>query len=471
MRNLYIQRPGTVHNHLKGGSMSSQPRPVNNALSASLNVWSSFQNLLRKKGIQGKSAQWYINWVQQFARYVKGKSLRACTLQDVTLFLDYLAGKDNIKSWQIEQIKDALYVMYSELFEASWALQIKRICPSASVPVEEPPSGILHKSSRHPETDRSYRGLFENLRAEIRVRHYSIRTEQAYEQWVRRFLYFSKLKPEEEMNASDVRKYLEYLAVNRQVAASTQNLALNALVFLFNHVLKQELGKIGDFERAKRPRRLPVVLTHDEANRLIDKLPGILGLMAGLLYGSGLRIMECVRLRVKDIDFEQHQIVVRDGKGQKDRITMLPKRYHVLLKEHLETVRKLHQEDLTNGYGNVYLWQCLEKKYRNAPREWIWQYVFPSGNLSVDPRSGTIRRHHVHESALQRAVKKISEDVGINKKVSCHTFRHSFATHLLENGYDIRTVQELLGHSDVSTTMIYTHVLNTPGLAVRSPVD
>ncbi|MEW6602424.1 MAG: integron integrase [Nitrospirota bacterium] len=460
--------------------MSSQPRPVNNAVSSSQDVWSSFRNLLEKKRMHRKNVQWYVNWVQQFARYVKGKRLGTCTLEDVTSFIEHLAGKDNIKSWQIEQVKNALFVIYKELFSASWALQIKQVHPSlhpsdaeagASVPIEGPPSGILHKASHHPELDRTYKDLFETLRTEIRVRHYSIRTEQAYEQWIRRFLYFSRLKPVEEMKAADVRRYLEYLAVNRQVAASTQNLALNALVFLFDHVLKQELGTIGDFERARRPRRLPGVLTHEEANRLIEKLPGMLGLMSGLLYGSGLRIMECVRLRVKDIDFDRHQILVRDGKGQKDRITMLPKRYHVPLKEHFGSVRNLHQEDIAKGYGYAYLWPSFERKYPNAPKEWIWQYVFPSGNLSVDPRSGKVRRHHVHESALQRAVKKAAEDTGINKKVSCHTLRHSFATHLLESGYDIRTVQELLGHADVSTTMIYTHVLNTPGLAVRSPVD
>jgi len=458
--------------------MSSKPVQDNNAAS-SQDIWTAFRNLLQKKNIQGKNARWYVNWAQQFARYMRDKSLCACTLEDVSSFLEHMEGKDHIQPWQTGQARDALFVMYSELFRASWASRIKDMRPDrprdggtlCHMPVDERPSGTLHKAMRYPEIYGEYKELFTDLRTEIRVRHYSIRTEQAYEQWVRRFLYFSKLKPVDALNAGDVKRYLEHLAVNRQVAASTQNLALNALVFLFDQVLKQELGTIGDFEKARRPRRLPVVLTPDEATRLIVSLPGTMGLMAGLLYGSGLRIMECVRLRVKDIDFEKHQITVRDGKGQKDRITMLPRRYHAPLREHLETVKKLHEQDLARGLGRVFVWPSLERKYSNAPREWIWQYVFPSGNLSVDPRSGKARRHHVHESALQRAIKKTARETGINKLVTCHTLRHSFATHLLENGYDIRTVQELLGHADVSTTMIYTHVLNTPGLAVRSPVD
>ncbi len=287
----------------------------------------------------------------------------------------------------------------------------------------------------------------------------------------RGYPHFHKMKPVESLSASDIKAYLDYLAVQRKVSASTQNQALNALVFLYEYVLKREIGIIGDFTRAKRPVRLPVVLAREEVDKLLNALSGTYALMAGLLYGSGLRLMECVRLRVKDVDFAQNQIMVRDGKGQKDRITILPKRFHQPLKEQLSFVKKLHEEDLAKGFGEVYLWPSLERKYKNAPRELIWQYVFPGNNLSVDPRSGKVRRHHINENALQKVIKKTIVELNINKKVSCHTLRHSFATHLLEGGYDIRTVQELLGHSDVSTTMIYTHVLNTPGLAVRSPAD
>jgi integron integrase len=288
---------------------------------------------------------------------------------------------------------------------------------------------------------------------------------------MRRFVTFHALKSPRDLGPEAVKEYLEYLAVARKVSASTQNQALNALVFLYEQVMGEPLGTVGEFTRAKRPKRLPVVLTREEVNRLLGVLTGTYRLMAGLLYGSGLRLMECMRLRVKDVDFAHHQIVVRDGKGQKDRVTMLPQRFQPPLREHLARVKEQHDNDLAQGLGAVYLWPALERKYPNAAREWIWQYVFPSGRLSVDPRSGTVRRHHLHENALQRAVKETAVKVGLTKQMSYHVLRHSFATHLLEGGYDIRTVQELLGHADVSTTMIYTHVLNRPGLAVKSPVD
>ncbi len=232
-----------------------------------------------------------------------------------------------------------------------------------------------------------------------------------------------------------------------------------------------KVGSIGEFTRSRKPRRLPVVLTREEATLLLKSMKGTYALMAGVLYGSGLRLMECVRLRVKDVDFGHSQIIVRDGKGRKDRITMLPERYHLPLKEHLERVKKLHLKDLAKGLGEVYIWPSLARKYPKAAQEWIWQYVFPSSRLSVDPRGQKIRRHHAHENGLQRSVKDAVKRTGIAKRVDCRALRHSFATHLLEAGYDIRTVQELLGHADVSTTMIYTHVLNKPGLAVKSPVD
>ena len=236
-------------------------------------------------------------------------------------------------------------------------------------------------------------------------------------------------------------------------------------------MLHKELDGPIDSVRAKRPKRLPTVLTKEEALRVIAHLSGTRQLMAKLLYGSGLRLMECVRLRVKDVDFARRQIIVRDSKGQEARVTMLPDSVIPLLQEHLQPVKRLHEEDLARGYGAVYLPFALERKYPNASREWIWQYVFPATKLSKDPRSGVVRRHHIHESSLQKAVKKAAKRAGINKRVTCHTFRHSFATHLLEAGYDIRTVQELLGHKDVKTTMIYTHVLNRGAMAVRSPLD
>jgi integron integrase len=273
------------------------------------------------------------------------------------------------------------------------------------------------------------------------------------------------------LGAAAVREFLEHLALEREVAASTQNQARNALQFLYREVLAAPLGPLGEVAPAQRPARLPVVLTRDEVRLVLEALPPTHRLMASLLYGSGLRLMECLRLRVKDVDFGLRQIVVRDGKGAKDRVTPLPGSAAEPLTRHLARVRELHCRDLAAGLGAVYLPEALAAKYVSAPREWAWQWVFPSRSLAPDPRSGVVRRHHVHENSLQKAVKEAAQRAGVTKPVKCHAFRHSFATHLLEDGYDIRTVQELRGHKDVSTTMIYTPVLTRGGHAVRSPLD
>lgn len=313
--------------------------------------------------------------------------------------------------------------------------------------------------------------LLETLREVIRTRHYSIRTEAAYVQWVRRYLQFHGGRHPAGLGAAELEAFLTHLAVGRDVAASTQNQALSALLFLYREVLHQDLPWLTEVTRAKKPRRLPVVLTPEEVQQVLAALPGTHALMARLLYGSGLRLMECVRLRVKDVDFSRHEILVREAKGNKDRVTMLPQAVVEPLQRHLQRVRLLHEEDLLAGLGEVWLPHALAQKKPNAPREWGWQYVFPSARLSVDPRSGVVRRHHVDEKSLQRAIKKALAQADIAKPATTHTLRHSFATHLLERGYDIRTVQELLGHADVSTTQIYTHVLNRGGLGVRSPLD
>lgn len=313
--------------------------------------------------------------------------------------------------------------------------------------------------------------LLDQVREKIRLRHYSIRTETAYVNWIKRFILFHNKKHPLSMGKEQVEAFLTHLAIKRRVASSTQNQAFNAILFLYRNVLDKDIEGNVDAVRAKRPKRLPTVMTKEEALAVIGALSGVYLLMVKLLYGSGLRLMECVRLRVKDIDFERNQIIVRDAKGMKDRITMLPESLKPALKEHMERVNKIHQKDIEGGGGRVYMPQALERKYPNASRQWIWQYVFPAKGLSRDPRSGETRRHHIHETALQKAVKEAVALAGIRKTVSCHTFRHSFATHLLENGYDIRTVQELLGHKDVNTTMIYTHVLNKGPGAVRSPLD
>jgi len=313
--------------------------------------------------------------------------------------------------------------------------------------------------------------LLDQVREAIRLRHYSIRTEQAYTDWIKRYILFHHKKHPQEMGAAEVERFLTHLAVQGKVAASTQNQALSALLFLYKEVLKVDLPWLSEVKRAKKPRRLPVVLTVEEVKRVLARLDGQHGLMADLLYGAGLRLLECARLRVKDVDFAMGQITVRDGKGEKDRVTMLPRSVFEPLRAYLDKVKVLHEHDLEEGFGEVYLPHALDRKYPHAAKEWGWQYVFPAAGRSVDPRSGKERRRHVDEQSLQRAVKKAVRAAGLTKPASCHTLRHSFATHLLQSGYDIRTIQEWLGHQDVSTTMIYTHVLNRGGHGVASPLD
>lgn len=313
--------------------------------------------------------------------------------------------------------------------------------------------------------------LLDQVRGKIRLRHYSIRTEQSYVDWIKRFIFFHGKHHPKDLGAQEVEAFLTHLAVEGRVAASTQNQAKSALLFLYKVVLEIDLPWLDNVERAKAPKRLPVVLTREEVQAVLTRLEGTQWLIAGLLYGAGLRIMEAVRLRVKDVEFSRREILVRDGKGFKDRVTMLPAAVIPLLKAHLERVRLLHRQDLEAGFGEVFLPYALDKKYPSAGRDWAWQYIFPSANLSVDPRDGKTRRQHLQDQAVQRAVKQAVRAAGVSKPATPHTFRHSFATHLLEGGYDIRTVQELLGHSDVSTTMIYTHVLNKGGKGVVSPLD
>lgn len=313
--------------------------------------------------------------------------------------------------------------------------------------------------------------LRDKLREAIKVRHYSVRTERAYWYWIRRFILYHGKRHPSELCGQDVNEFLSWLATQRDVSAATQGLALNAIVFLYRHVLEQEVSDIGAFTRSKQHRRLPVVFTHEEALRVLAQMRGREWLMATLLYGSGLRLLECARLRVKDIDFANRALLVRDGKGGRDRVTVLPDGAVQPLRRQIEHVRRLHVYDLAEGYGEAKLPYALARKYPNAGKELGWQFVFPASKRSHDPDSDKIRRHHIHSSVLQKAVKLAVRRAGIHKPASCHTFRHSFATRLLQRGADIRTVQELLGHSDVHTTEIYTHVLNINKRGVHSPVD
>ncbi|MGH8121123.1 MAG: integron integrase [Gammaproteobacteria bacterium] len=313
--------------------------------------------------------------------------------------------------------------------------------------------------------------LLDQVRDALRVRHYSIRTEETYIQWIKRYILFHHKTHPRDLAEIEISAFLTDLAVNKNVSASTQNQALSALLFLYQQVLGIKLDWLDDVVRAKRPKRLPVVLARDEVQRILKLISGTNGLMARLMYGTGMRLMEVMRLRIKDIDFSYKQILIRSGKGDKDRVTLLPEILIPELKQQIEKARELHQTDLTEGFGRVYLPFALARKYPNADREFAWQYVFPSLKRSTDPRSGKVGRHHLDEKNIQRAIRYAARKAGINKLISSHTLRHSFATHLLEQGYDIRTIQELLGHKDVSTTMIYTHVMGRGGKGVRSPID
>lgn len=313
--------------------------------------------------------------------------------------------------------------------------------------------------------------LLEKIRQAVRVRNYSYRTEQAYLYWVEKFLHHYHYKHPAQMGTHEINQYLNHLAMHLNLAASSQNQALSALLFLYREVLGIELNWMNTLIWAKKPKKIPTVFTREEVQHLLSQLQGTHWLMASLLYGAGLRLMECLRLRIKDIDFGYLQITVRDGKGQQDRLTILPRKLIIPLQQQMAFVKKIHQTDLQEGFGEVYLPYALERKYPNANREFRWQYLFPSQVRSIDPRSGKERRHHLHHTVLQEAIKEAIRKTGIQKTGSAHTLRHSFATHLLENGYDIRTVQELLGHKSLQTTMIYTHVLKRGGHAIHSPLD
>ena len=413
-----------------------------------------FRKSLTLRGRPDSKLKWYLIWARRFAAYLSNRPLHLATHDDAEGFLTTLASSPRISAWQVEQATDALTILLGSVFGQEWAGTIR-------IPALPPPPDVPLPKGDEPT---------ERLRYAIRCRRYSARTEESYVFWVNRFLAFCR-DGGIGQDTDSVRAFLEHLVMADQMAASTQGLALNALVFHFKHVVGTPFGDLGEFQRSKRPRKLPVVLGREEVRRLLDAVEDAYRLPVALLYGGGLRLMEALRLRVKDIDLDRRQISVRDGKGQKDRLTVLPERWRERLAAHLAEVRALHARDLELGYAGTTFWPALERKYPGAPREWAWQYIFPASRLFVEPATGKTRRHHLHETALQRAVRYAARKADIAKPVGCHTLRHCFATHLLESGADIRTVQELLGHSDVSTTMIYTHVLNRPGLAVRSPED
>jgi integron integrase len=444
--------------------------------------WCRYANALLARGIEGKSAEWSIRHAQDFVYEGLGDvRLKSFSEAGLKSYLDVIGRKVGFEAWQQRQVVGALEVLLSDVVGLGWAKGYDWVAAKASfselteshptLARERGVSDIEHRILNvKGELGEEALSSLIRLREVIRVRGMSIRTEQTYADWVRRFGSFcGGVFPVE---ASErVRAFLEYLVLERKVAPATQAQALNAIVFLYGQVLELELGDLGNYKRPVRKKRLPVVLSKAETGALLTQLEGTHKLMAILLYGAGLRLMECVRLRVMHIDFEQHYILVVDGKGGKDRRVPLPEKLVPQFREHLKEVKAQHAADLMMGFGGVFLPHAWAKKSPNAAKEWKWQYVFPSSRISTDPRSGVRRRHHVHENNLQKAIKVAAQRAGIEKRVTCHTLRHSFATHMLADGADIRTVQELLGHADVSTTMIYTHVLNRGGVTVRSPFD
>ena len=434
------------------------------------NTWE--ERLMQTFEAEGKDEQerfWLSIWVKRYAKQLGERPIEEGGIEDVTDLLQRLA-REGKRDWQIRQAAEGLRIYAQKVAGYSWATPWVIPIPQERA-VEENGDPAFDGRTDQGQPHARFAGFIEEVKRTLRSLHYAARTEDTYLEWLRRFLVFSSPRSREELRVEQVQEFLSYLAVVRKVSANTQNQALNAMVFVFREVLERDMGEIEKVTRAKERRRLPVVLTKAEVKRLVDKLEEPHRLMAELMYGTGLRLMECVRLRVKDADFEALQIIVRNGKGDKDRITTLPVSLVERLRIHLAAVRVSHERDLQNGVGETYLPEALIRKWPNAAKEWKWQYVFPSSRLSQDPQTGRVRRHHTFENSLQKAVSNAAEKAGIDKRVSCHALRHSFATHLLEAGYDIRTVQELLGHSDVSTTMIYTHVLNRPGLAVKSPLD
>lgn len=442
--------------------------------------WARYSDQLLKNGIFSKNGQWHVFRAKQFVGGLAGIRLRQVDSAYVDNYLDECEQKGDLEPWQLQQTIVSIRILLTELVKLKWARDydwvgriegIQELQPDHPTLAREVPlaPGVV-RASFSAALAEDAKLVVERLRVVARVRRMSVRTEQSYAEWSVRYGRFCGGSFPDQP-ARYVREFLEYLAVVRRVAPATQAQALNALVFLYTYVLEIELGEIGNFHRPKRRRNLPVVLSSREIMALLEELEGRNALMASLLYGAGMRLMECVRLRVKDIDFDHAYIVVVNGKGGKDRRVPLPQRLVPDLRQHLVQVKKLHERDLAAGYGEVLLPNGVIRKYPNAGREWIWQYVFPGTRLSTDPASGARRRHHINENGLQKAVKAAAIRAGIPKRVTCHVLRHSFATHLLQAGRDIRTVQELLGHSDVATTMIYTHVLNRPGVSSESPLD
>ena len=445
--------------------------------------WNNYLSTLSEDQIKPSLHTWYVRHCESFIRGNEDTRLKQHTKESISAYLSELINADQKKAWQKKQAIDALRLLFKSIHaplykEIDWDYW-KSSCQdlgkehdtnyrstySVVIPVKlsSSPLDAAQQITVSEEINR--------LRIAIRRKNHSIRTEKTYATWVQQFLKFSIPEAATEIGPQSVLDFLEYLAIQRGVAPGTQSLALNAISFYFKNVLGKEIGDISQFVRARPREKLPIILTRDEVSTVLSELSGVRWLVVSLLYGAGLRIMEAIRLRVQDIDFGYSQIIVRDAKGNKERVVPLPAKSIQAMKDHLIGVKEQHEDDLGQGFGRVYMPPGLVKKYGQSANQWVWQYVFPSLKLSVDPRSNIVRRHHINESTIQRCVRELSRKLEINKRVTCHTFRHSYATHLLERGMDIRTIQSLLGHKDVATTMIYTHLADFSQGKTSSPLD
>ena len=417
-----------------------------------------FEAFLSKSGrIPENKIRYYVYWVQRFLRFCTYQSDNITTEQ-VNQFLDFLEADTNVADWQVKQAADAIITYVEQFLKKPLGPVANQDERTSSDTVNEKPAS-------------SWRYIIDETRNTIRLRHYSLSTEKTYLGWLVRFITFMKDREPSVIDGNDIKKYLTHLAVHDRVSASTQNQAFNALLFLCRHVLHREIDNLDAVVRVKQRINLPVVLSREEVKRLFSSLQGQYLLMAQIMYGCGLRLSECLRLRVQDVDFENDLIMVRSGKGDKDRSLMMPRTIRTSLEQHLVAIKDIHKKDISIGHGDASLPHALDKKYPRADKNWGWQWVFPAQKLSVDPQSGRIIRWHVHPSLIQRAIKEAVRNAGVIKMASCHTLRHSFATHLLEAGHTIRVIQELLGHKHVNTTMIYTHVIRKKPSEIASPLD
>lgn len=442
--------------------------------------WDRYFALLNVFRVPKRYHSWYQKHVEQFIGFQSNIRLKQRSAEDLQNWFQSLSHYPQITSWQFRQKVEALRLLYGQLLKTDWSRDFDwDYWALGSKPLDVAHSTVkrtyemidLNVADPKNHIGRAFPELYRRFLLLMRVPEYSINTEKTYLFWINRFILYHTSCAPEALGEAEVASFLEHLALKRKVSGATQALALNAIVFFFTRVLEKPLGEIGPYTRPNRPKRIPIVLDQHEITRLFSQVSGMNSRMLRLMYGTGMRVSECVSVRILDLDFSYQQIVVRDGKGKKDRVVPMPTSLIEQLKDQVEMIKLLHDKDLAAGYGSVYLPTALARKYPNAEYELRWQYLFPSSRPGQDPRTGIIRRHHIHQTVVQKAIRKATRDAGIIKRVTSHTLRHSFATHLLETGSDIRTVQELLGHSDVSTTMIYTHVLNKGGNAVTSPLD